>query len=36
VPRPLWAERPPNWARHRAFESACLLMLNLNEVAYVD
>jgi hypothetical protein len=36
APRPLWAERPPNWARHRAFESACLLMLNLNEVAYVD
>ena len=36
APRTLWAERPPNWARHRAFESACLLMLNLNEVAYVD
>ena len=36
APRPLWAERSPNWARHRAFESACLLMLNLNEVAYVD
>ena len=36
VTRPLWPELPPDWARHRAFESACLLMLNLNEVAYVD
>ncbi len=34
--RPLWPDHPREWARHRAFESACLLMLNLNEVAYVD
>jgi len=36
TPRALWPERPRDWARHRALESACLLMLNLNEVAYVD
>lgn len=36
APRAVWAERAPDWARHRALESACLLMLNLNEVAYVD
>ena len=35
-PQDLWPERPRDWARHRALESACLLMLNLNEVAYVD
>ena len=36
TPQPLWSERSAGWARHRALESACLLMLNLNEVAYVD
>jgi hypothetical protein len=36
VTRPLWPELPHDWARYRAFESACLLLLNLNEVAYVD
>ena len=36
VTQPLWPELPHDWARHRAFESACLLLLNLNEVAYVD
>ncbi|MFM8878459.1 MAG: DUF1549 and DUF1553 domain-containing protein [Verrucomicrobiota bacterium] len=35
-PRQLWPDRASDWARHRALESACLLMLNLNEVAYVD
>ena len=34
--RPLWPDHPRDWARQRALESACLLMLNLNEVAYVD
>jgi hypothetical protein len=36
IPRAVCPDRSPDWARHRALESACLLMLNLNEVAYVD
>ncbi|MBN8247628.1 MAG: DUF1553 domain-containing protein [Verrucomicrobia bacterium] len=36
LPIPLWPARPNTWAAQKALESACLLMLNLNEVAYVD
>ncbi|MEN9675789.1 MAG: hypothetical protein RIS76_1685 [Verrucomicrobiota bacterium] len=35
-PVPLWPARSREWAGRKALESACLLVLNLNEVAYVD
>ena len=33
---PLWPIRPPDWDRQKALESVCLLVMNLNEVLYVD
>jgi len=33
---PLWSRRPDDWARRKALESVCRMVLNLNEVAYVD
>ncbi|MFZ9855637.1 MAG: DUF1549 and DUF1553 domain-containing protein [Limisphaerales bacterium] len=33
---PLWNRHPDDWARRKALESVCRMVLNLNEVAYVD
>ncbi len=33
---PLWTRHPGDWARRKALESVCRMVLNLNEVAYVD
>ena len=33
---PLWTRHPDNWALVKALESVCRMVLNLNEVAYVD
>ncbi len=33
---PLWSRHPDDWAKRRALESVCRMVLNLNEVAYVD
>jgi hypothetical protein len=33
---PLWNRHPEDWARRKALESVCRMVLNLNEVAYVD
>ena len=33
---PLWPHRSAGWVHQKALESVCLLIMNLNEVAYVD
>ncbi|MBL9172695.1 MAG: DUF1553 domain-containing protein [Verrucomicrobiales bacterium] len=33
---PLWPVRQADWARQKSLESVCLLVMNLNEVLYVD
>ena len=33
---PLWNRQPDDWSRRKALESVCRMVLNLNEVAYVD
>lgn len=32
----VWTPKPSGWAQQKALESACLVVMNLNEVLYVD